>query len=181
MWPNSPRRIRRICRGPVFGFFLLVALSQTASAMTAATAPADCAPDRVSFLTADGVRTVRVEIADSEDERARGLMFRRELPAGEGMLFIYDQPRTVAFWMRNTLISLDLLFMDARGVIRHIHPSARPLDETRIPGAAVGDPQPERLMVLEISGGEAARLGLARGQAMAHPRLDQAQAAWPCR
>ncbi|MCF3972261.1 DUF192 domain-containing protein [Paracoccus salsus] len=132
-------------------------------------------------MTATGIVPFTVEVADDADERARGLMFRRDLAAGQGMLFIYDTPRKVSFWMRNTLIPLDLIFMDSRGVIRHIHPMATPLDETPIPGAADGDSQPERLMVLEIAGGEAARLGLAPGQAMAYPRLDRGQAAWPCR
>lgn len=97
------------------------------------------------------------------------------------MLFVYPEPQPVSFWMRNTLIPLDLIFFDETGVIRHIHRNARPLDETPIPGAAIGDPRPDRLMVLEIAGGEAARLGLAAGQQLAHPALDRAGAAWPCR
>lgn len=108
-------------------------------------------------------------------------MFRRELPRGQGMLFIYPAPVETSFWMRNTFIPLDIIFIDERGVIRHIHPEARPLDESPIPGAAPGDPDRRRLMVLEIGGGEAARLGLRAGQALAHPRLDQSRAAWPCR
>lgn len=136
----------------------------------------------LALLAVDGgTRPVTIEIADTPQERAQGLMFRRDLPAGRGMLFIYEHPQPVSFWMRNTLIPLDLIFLDTQGVIRHIHRMARPLDETPIPGAAIGDPRPERLMVLEIAGGEADRLGLAVGQAMAHPRLDPLQAAWPCR
>ncbi|WP_405405469.1 DUF192 domain-containing protein [Paracoccus sp. Ld10] len=121
-----------------------------------------------------------IEIADTPESRAQGLMFRRDLPAGQGMLFIYPNAQPVSFWMRNTLIPLDLVFADDTGVIRHIHPNARPLDETPIPGAAVGDPQPARMYVLEIAGGEAARLGLAPGQPLAHPSLDGTAAAWPC-
>ena len=82
--------------------------------------------------------------------------------------------------MRNTYIPLDLIFLDQAGVIRHIHPRAVPLDETPIPGAAPGDPDPDRQMILEIGGGEAERLGLAVGQPMAHPRLHQDLAALPC-
>lgn len=143
-------------------------------------AQASCAIDRASFLTADGTVSFDIEIADTAATRAQGLMFRTELPPNRGMLFIYETARPVSFWMRNTLIPLDLVFMDSSGVIRHIHPMAKPLDETPIPGALKGDPRPERLMVLEIAGGEAARQGLAVGQPMAHPGLSAGTAAWPC-
>ncbi|MFV0411425.1 MAG: DUF192 domain-containing protein [Paracoccus sp. (in: a-proteobacteria)] len=145
---------------------------------TAQAAPS-CHPDQAVFPDA-GV-TVQVEIADDPAERAQGLMNRDRLAPGTGMLFIYDSPREVAFWMKDTLIPLDMVFMDASGTIRHIHPSARPLDETAIPGAKIGDPAPERLMILEIGGGESARLGLKEGMAMAYPRLDPALAAAACR
>lgn len=139
-----------------------------------------CAPDRAIFQTDDGPVAFQVELADDDSERAQGLMFRKSLPQGSGMLFVYDSPRAVSFWMRNTYIPLDLVFLDQAGVIRHIHRSARPLDETPIPGAAPGDPDPHRQMILEIGGGEARRLGLAVGQPMAHPRLHQDLAALPC-
>lgn len=142
--------------------------------------PVACMSDRVVFRTDSGPAVVSVEIADDEAERAQGLMFRRSLPENSGMLFIYDQPRQVSFWMRNTLIPLDLVFLDDTGTVRHIHRNARPLDETPIPGAAVGDPNPERLMIVEVAAGEADRLGLSVGQPMAHPRLPQDRAALPC-
>ncbi len=140
----------------------------------------DCRPDLALFQGRGATIAVPVEIADTAEERARGLMFRRDLPAGQGMLFIYDSPQPVSFWMRNTLIALDMIFIDARGQVRHIHPMARPLDETAVPGAAPGDPAPDRLMVLEVPGGDAARLGIFPGMALAHPRLPQAAALAPC-
>src|SRR5690606_10781684 len=121
-----------------------------------------------------------VEIAGTQAERAQGLMFRRDLPSGQGMLFIYESPQPVEFWMRNTLIALDMIFIDARGEVRHVHPMAQPLDETGIPGAAPGDAAPERLMVLEVRGGDAARLGIFPGMALSHPALPQDQALAPC-
>ena len=138
-----------------------------------------CRDDLARFPAAEV--EVRVEIADDPAERAQGLMNRRALAPDSGMLFIYESPGSVSFWMKNTLIPLDMIFMDARGTIRHIHPQAEPLDLTPIPGNRPGDPLPDRLMVLEIAGGEAARMGLKEGMAMAHPRLDQKQAAAPCR
>lgn len=139
-----------------------------------------CAPDQAVFQTENGPVAFQIELADDESERARGLMFRKALAPGTGMLFIYDAPRKVSFWMRNTYIPLDLVFLDQTGVIRHIHRNAVPLDETPIPGAAPGDPDPDRQMILEIGGGEAERLGLSVGQSMAHPRLRQDLAALPC-
>lgn len=146
-----------------------------------AVASVECRADQAQFLTKDGVRRFAVEIADDEAERARGLMYRRELAPDAGMLFIYETARPVSFWMRNTYLPLDLIFMDAAGVIRHIHRNARPFDETPLPGAKPNDPAPDRLMVLEIPAGQADRNGLREGQPMAHPRLDVSRAHWPCR
>ncbi|RJE82441.1 DUF192 domain-containing protein [Paracoccus onubensis] len=140
----------------------------------------ECTQDQVAFRTDDDTVTFRIEIADTPALREKGLMFREQLPEKSGMLFVYENPRPVSFWMRNTLIPLDMIFMDQSGVIRHIHPEARPHDETAIPGAAADDPDPNRQFILEIGGGEAARLGLEVGQAMASLVIDQAQAAWPC-
>ncbi|MDO5643567.1 MAG: DUF192 domain-containing protein [Paracoccus sp. (in: a-proteobacteria)] len=139
---------------------------------------ADCAADQAIFAQAG--QTIRVEIADTPAARAQGLMNVAELAPLSGMLFIYEAPQPAAFWMKNTLIPLDMIFMDAQGVIRHIHADAIPHDLTAIPGHLPDDPDPNRLMVLEIAGGEAARLNLTEGMAMTHPRLDQTLAAAPC-
>ncbi len=111
---------------------------------------------------------------DDPEERARGLMFVEDLAPMTGMLFIYDRPQPVSFWMRNTLIPLDMLFLDATGTVRRIHENAVPLDETPIPG---GD---DILAVLEINGGMSGRLGIEEGSVLRHPDLPQDQAAWPC-
>lgn len=146
-----------------------------------AVAQGGCAEDLALIRLDDSqVLEFDIEVVDTPASRAQGLMYRKDVPPGTGMLFIYEQPQPVSFWMRNTLVPLDMIFLDAEGVIRHIHPNARPLDETPVPGAMVGDPDPARLMVLEIAGGEAARLGLAKGQVLAHPALDQDRAAFPC-
>lgn len=158
-----------------------LALTAATVLSAAAAAAADCDPATARLTLPDGrALTIAVEIADDDEERARGLMHRTGLAAEAGMLFIYPAPQPVSFWMRNTLIPLDLLFFDATGRLAHVHAGARPLDETPIPGALPGDPAPERLMVLEIAGGEAARLGIAPGALLSHPALDPATAAAPC-
>lgn len=132
-------------------------------------------PDRADLVWDGGRARFSVEIAETAEQRARGLMFRKEMAAGAGMLFVYDRPQRVAFWMKNTLIPLDMLFIDDQGRVRHIAQNARPLDETAIPG---GD---AIRFVLEINGGLAERLGIPEGAALAHPAVDQTRAATPCR
>lgn len=135
---------------------------------------ADCAPDRLDLRQGETILRFRVEVADDPAERSRGLMFREDLPRFGGMLFVYDAPEPVAFWMKNTLIPLDILFFDASGRLAAAHGNAVPGDLTPIPG---GD---AIQYVLEINGGTARRLGIAPGAELRHPALDQARAAWPC-
>ena len=72
----------------------------------------------------------------SEDEIRQGLMFRESMPMSAGMLFVYEEPRRASFWMKNTLISLDMIFADATGTVRRVHEGAVPGDLTPIPGGA---------------------------------------------
>ena len=134
----------------------------------------ECSPDTV-FLKGDwGQARFTVEIADDPEEMARGLMHRENLAMSAGMLFVYTEPRRASFWMRNTLIPLDMLFIDAQGVVQHIHHMAVPLDETPIPSE--GKVQ----AVLEINGGLAARLGIEKGAAVRHPVFAWNAPVWPC-
>jgi uncharacterized membrane protein (UPF0127 family) len=137
-------------------------------------AAAVCEQQSVSLRGDWGQARFSVEIADDADERARGLMFRESLPGSAGMLFVYDSPQTLSFWMRNTLIPLDLLFIDSRGVVQRVHENASPGDETPIPG---GD---NLLGVLEINGGLARRIGISPGTQLRHPAFAGRNPAWPC-
>ena len=132
-----------------------------------------CREDRLELRGDWGRASFHVEVAQTPEDRAQGLMFREALPRGEGMLFAYDEPATVSFWMRNTLIPLDMLFMSAEGVVTRIHENAVPGDETPIPG---GD---DVQFVLEIVGGLSETLGLAEGSQARHPAIGP-DAAWPC-
>ncbi|MGI9393483.1 MAG: DUF192 domain-containing protein [Boseongicola sp.] len=134
---------------------------------------AACSLDRVDIRGEWGQARFTVDVADDPEERSIGLMHRERLPTGAGMLFAYDSPRHALFWMKNTLIPLDMIFMDADGRVTRIHENAIPHDLTLIEGG-------EHVMfVLEINGGLARRLGIAEGSELRHPAIG-ANAAWPC-
>lgn len=134
---------------------------------------AQCAPETLSVRGDFGAAQFRVDVADDNGERAQGLMFVDQMAPMQGMLFVYDRPQSVSFWMRNTLISLDMVFIDADGVVQSIHENAVPLDETPIFGGE------DIQFVLEINGGMAARLGLLAGDVMQHPAFSPTPI-WPC-
>ncbi len=90
------------------------------------------------------------------------------------MLFVYHRTRPVSFWMRNTLIPLDMIFLDEAGVVVALHENAIPLDETPISSIA-----PTRY-VLEVNGGLSRRLGITLGSELRHPSVIQTNAAWRC-
>jgi uncharacterized protein len=100
------------------------------------------------------VHRFTVEVARTPEEQARGLMYRTALAPDRGMLFPYDPPRYASFWMRNTLIPLDMLFVRADGTIDRIAENTLPEDETPIASGG------QVAAVLELAGGSAARLGI---------------------
>jgi uncharacterized membrane protein (UPF0127 family) len=124
----------------------------------------------LSIQTPRGVKRFSVEIAETPRTREIGMMWRDAAPPGTGMLFDFHRPQEVAFWMRNTLISLDLVFIRADGTILRVTPNATPLSLQALPSGG-----PIRA-VLEIGAGEAARLGLAPGQRVSHRIFPKARA-----
>ncbi|WP_404426447.1 DUF192 domain-containing protein [Thalassospira australica] len=110
-----------------------------------------------SRLLVDG-KVFNVELAVTPDERSRGLMFRTEMAEDAGMLFDFGRPSDISMWMKNTFISLDMLFIDQNGVIVGIEKRTVPKSETIIPG-----PKPVRF-VLELNGGASDRLGFEVGE-----------------
>jgi hypothetical protein len=139
----------------------IIAVLFVISASTAR--PADTVP--VVVATDTGEHLFRAEVADTPAARSQGLMFREELALDAAMLFLFDPPRRVSFWMKNTFISLDMLFIDARGRIVHIAERTEP--RTLDPH---GPEQPVRA-VLEINGGLADRLGIRAGDVVRAPAL----------
>jgi len=109
-----------------------------------------------------GEHRFTVEIAATPDQQERGLMFRKSLAPNRGMIFPYDPPQEVGFWMKNTLIPLDIVYIRANGTIAHIV-NAEPMDLTPLPS---GEPV---VLVLEIAGGRAAQLGIKDGDKVSWP------------
>ncbi len=101
-------------------------------------------------------------------------MFRESLPRGAGMLFVYETPRRASFWMKNTLIPLDMIFVDQAGTVISVHHRAIPGDLTPIEGGT------GIFAVLEINGGLAQRYGIAPGTQLRHPVFSAGPAIWPC-
>jgi len=133
-----------------------------------------CAPETVELRGDFGQARFTVELADDPGERSVGLMNREAMPMSAGMLFVYETPQRAAFWMKNTLIPLDMIFADATGTVTRVHENAVPLDETPIDGG------PGVQYVLEINGGLAGPMGIEPGVEMRHPAMDQSEVAWTC-
>jgi uncharacterized protein len=147
------------------GLFLFVAATVAGSAQEhPMLLPVDPAPLLVE--TATGEQRFSIEIADDGIERARGLMFRRTMPDYRGMLFIFEQTQRVSFWMKNTPMPLDLLFIGEDGVVKAI------LQGIPYSEAPIGPATPVRFD-LELTAGTAQKAGIAEGDRMRHPRIDE--------
>lgn len=121
---------------------------------------------RLVIQSKTGEHAFTVEVVDTNETRARGLMYVEDLAPDAGMLFDFKAERQVSFWMRNTLIPLDMLFIAADGTIRNIHANAIPHDETSIPSDGAVQ------FVLEIPGGRSAELGIEAGDTVEHDRIN---------
>jgi len=130
---------------------------------------AACSADenRAVLHTESGEHAFTVELATTPSARSEGLMFRQELADNAGMLFDFKEEREVSFWMRNTYIPLDMLFIAADGEVMKIHANARPHDPTSIPSN-----HPVRF-VLEIPGGRAEEIGARAGDTLEHPLIGE--------
>jgi uncharacterized protein len=120
-------------------------------------------PTTLEIVSKTGVHAFTVELAVSDDERARGLMERRSMPEGHGMLFKFEPDQVITMWMHNTYIPLDMIFIRSDGRILRIAENTTPLSERIISSGA-----PAR-GVFEVIAGTARKLGLAPGDRVAHP------------
>jgi uncharacterized membrane protein (UPF0127 family) len=117
----------------------------------------------LEIVTRNGVHTFAVELALTPEQQAQGLMFRKELPEGQGMLFDFKRDQETAFWMKNTFISLDMIFIRSDGRIHRIATNTVPMSEALVPSNG-----PVRA-VLEVIAGTTRKLGIAAGDQVAHP------------
>jgi uncharacterized membrane protein (UPF0127 family) len=121
--------------------------------------------DQLQIQRRNGRDTFQVWLARTPEQQQQGLMWIRQLPADYGMLFLLDAPRPMNMWMKNTYVSLDMLFTDANGRITHIVPRTTPLSE------AIVSSNGEVSAVLELAAGEAAKRGITVGDRVIHPSL----------
>ena len=119
----------------------------------------------LDIATKSGVHPFSVELATTEPEREKGLMFRKELPEGQGMLFDFHREQEVGFWMQNTYIPLDMIFIKADGRILRIAENAKPMSTDVIPSNG-----PVRF-VLEVIAGTSRKMGIAAGDRVSSPLI----------
>lgn len=157
-----PSAAARRCLAMAAAFIVCVSFGSPASAQqpqTSTPAPTQT----LEIATASGVHTFAIEFVANDADRAKGLMFRTELPEGRGMLFDFAREQEIAMWMKNTLISLDMIFIEGDGRIRRIAENTTPLSESIIPSGG-----PVR-GVLEVIAGTARKFGIKPGDRVAHP------------
>jgi uncharacterized membrane protein (UPF0127 family) len=123
--------------------------------------------DKLEIITSTGVHAFSIEMAQTDAERERGLMYRRFMPPERGMLFDFKREAPVMFWMKNTYIPLDMIFISRAGVVTGIAARAEPLSERLIPsgGPCYG--------VLEVNAGVAASIAVKPGDKVRHPIFTQ--------
>lgn len=135
-----------------------------------------CSYDHIQVKTVNNnIAAFTIEVASTNKTRSKGLMQRDSMPKFSGMLFVYNAPQKVSFWMRNTLIPLDMIFADETGAVVKVHSNAIPLDETPIFGGNA------IFAVLEINGGMAEKMSIGSGAMLQHQSFSQETAAWPCK
>ena len=132
-----------------------------------------CDPGFVNIKFNQNQTKIKVELAETFEDRKKGLMFRKTLDLGSGMLFVYDSPRIVNFWMKNTQIPLDIAFADERGIITRVVKNAVPYSLDLIPGGK------NIQYVVEVNAGDSTKLNLFEGAQIQHEKFTEA-AIWQC-
>ena len=132
-----------------------------------------CDPGFLNIRFNQNQTKIKVELAETFEDRKKGLMFRKDLDPGSGMLFVYGSPRTVNFWMKNTQIPLDIAFADQRGIITRVVKNAVPYSLDLISGGK------NIQYVVEVNAGDSTKLNLFEGAQLQHEKFT-AEAIWQC-
>lgn len=162
-WDRKSKAVSRIA--VPFAAALACSLAVVVHLPPAGAGPREC----VWIETRGGGIAFEIEVADAPEIISTGLMWRTELPENRGMLFLFDPPRRASFWMKNTLISLDMIFIDEDGRVHRIEHETEPLSLKSIPSGA-----PVRA-VLEIAAGVADKAGVRPGDRVHHPDIGDSQ------
>jgi uncharacterized protein len=155
---RSPRAVRGACFRLALIAFVAVAILGRASAIAG-----EGQFEPLSIITGTGTHNFSVEVMRTQPELEKGLMYRTSMPEDHGMLFNFRVEQSIMMWMKNTYIPLDMLFMDKTGKVVGIVADAKPLSEQILSAAA------PTYAVLELNGGEAAKIGLKVGDKVNHP------------
>ncbi len=165
-WPRlslPPTDVIPVASVRKFSRAVFAALLVFVSGLFAETLGAPLEKRPLTFITAHGRHSITVEVADTDQARSTGLMFRRSIGADEGMIFIFPEDQTVSMWMKNTYIPLDMIFVRKNGVIQRIETDTEPLSESVI------DSGGKVRAVIEMKAGSAERLGLKPGDKVDYP------------
>ena len=150
-------RILSLCGALAIGALL------SPAPVSAQSAPAPAGElENLTLVTSSGEHAFKVEVMRTDEQRARGLMFRRHMPADRGMLFDFKTEQRVMMWMRNTYIPLDMVFITRAGVVVNVAEDTEPMSERTIPSAGPA------YAVLEVNAGVARRIGLKAGDQVKH-------------
>ncbi len=152
----------RAARGVALFLFFLVIGMLSAPFVSPSTAEATMRRESLTVQTKAGPQVIEIEVAETPDEKAKGLMFRAKVPDGTGMLFPYGRPEEITMWMKNTYASLDMVFIRGDGTIHRIEANTEPMSERVI--ASEGPVT----AVLELAAGAAAKLGITAGDRVQH-------------
>ena len=132
-----------------------------------------CEPGFLKIKFNETQSQIKVEVADTFENRKKGLMFRKSLDDGSGMLFVYESPRVVNFWMKNTQLSLDIAFVDTSGIVKRVVQNTVPFSLDLIPGGK------NIQYVIEVNAGSSKEINLLEGSQIQHQKLGEA-AIWQC-
>ncbi|WP_457796683.1 DUF192 domain-containing protein [Methylocystis sp. S23] len=156
---------RRLCSSLNFPGLLTALIVLAAPILAGPGARAEAPLQRLEFVTATGSHEFRVEVADTPAERAKGLMYRRHMPADQGMLFVFHEEGPIMMWMKNTYIPLDMIFVSRRGMVTAVAAETVPLSEATISSEGPA------YAVIELNAGTAGKIGLKPGDEVRHPAV----------